>query len=102
MDPNAADTYRNRAFARRKNGDSDGALADYTAAIRLNPTAAAAYYNRAIIRRENGDLEGAWADFKECVALGGGTRYGIQEEIEAVISELKGEIKAKTSSRHTG
>ena len=35
-DPNNADFYHNRGFAKRKLGDFPGAVLDYTAAIRLN------------------------------------------------------------------
>ena len=45
--------------ARRDKGDYDGAIADYTEALRLNPADATAYYNRGLARTDKGDLDGA-------------------------------------------
>ena len=55
-DPNNADFYHNRGFAKRKLGDFPGAVLDYTAAIRLNANHHRAYYNRAYAYGTNGLL----------------------------------------------
>ena len=59
----------NRGDARSEKGDLDGALQDYTEAIRLQPDDAAAYYNRGAIRHEKGDLDGALQDYMEAIRL---------------------------------
>ena len=48
--------------------DYQGAIADYTKAIRLNPNAAA-YYNRGNVKDDLGDKQGAIADFRESARL---------------------------------
>src|SRR6516162_6240682 len=47
----------------------EGALQDYSEAIRLNPDYADAFYNRGAARRANGDLEGALHDYNEAIRL---------------------------------
>jgi len=46
-------------LARRQNGDLEGALRDYTEAIRPDPNYALAFNNRSAARAFNGDVEGA-------------------------------------------
>ncbi|MCZ7554607.1 MAG: tetratricopeptide repeat protein [Anaerolineales bacterium] len=57
---------------RRKQGDHEGAIADYTEALRLNPALVVAYNNRGLARREKGDLDGAIADYTEAIRLNPG------------------------------
>src|SRR5881394_2448784 len=59
----------NRGIEKAKNGDLDGAMADYTRATELKPDYARAYYNRAVARRDKGDASGAAADFKRARQL---------------------------------
>ena len=58
-----------RAMARLKQGDTDGALADLDKAIKLFPKYDAAYSGRAQVRKARGDIEGALADFGKAVEL---------------------------------
>jgi len=77
------------------NGDLDGALKDYTKAIRLKPDYANTYYNRALARRGKGDpvsTKAAIADFQKYLDLGGGTRDGDQAEVEQFIRDLKNKL----------
>ncbi len=63
-----------RGIAKGKAGDADGAIADYTEAIRLNPNAASAFYNRAVARQAKGDRRGATADFTQAKRLNAGVK----------------------------
>ena len=63
------DAYFNRGIAHRAKGDLDGALADYTEAIRLKPDYALAYNNRGAARNDKKDLDGALADYTEVIRL---------------------------------
>jgi tetratricopeptide (TPR) repeat protein len=59
----------NRGVTRMQQGDNDGAIADYTAAIALNPQYDAAFYNRAKAWRAKGDDAKADADSAQAVAV---------------------------------
>jgi tetratricopeptide (TPR) repeat protein len=64
-----AAAFNNRGVARRDKGDLDGALQDYTEAIRLKPDHANAFNNRGLGRRDKGDLDGALQDYTEAIRL---------------------------------
>lgn len=55
--------------ARKNKGDLDGAIQDYTEAIRLNPDNDPAYNNRGVARKNKVDLDGAIQDFTEAIRL---------------------------------
>lgn len=57
------------ARARVREGDLEGALADYTKAIARNPRNADAYYQRSIVRGSLGDPEGALEDLTATLDL---------------------------------
>jgi tetratricopeptide (TPR) repeat protein len=81
--------------ARADKADLDGALQDYTEAIRLKPDYANPYYNRGIALRAKGDpasAKTAIADFQKYLDLGGGIRNGNQAEVEQVIRDLKNKL----------
>ena len=61
--------YVARGLAWQKKGDLDRALADYTAAIKINPKDALAYNNRGMLWRERGDSDRAIADFTAAIAI---------------------------------
>jgi len=61
--------YVARGLAWQKKGDVDRALADYTAAIKINPKDALAYNNRGMLWRERGDSDRAIADFTAAIAI---------------------------------
>jgi tetratricopeptide (TPR) repeat protein len=63
-----AQEYFERAYARAAE-DPEGAIANYSKAIRLNPKYVVAFNNRAIARRQIGDLEGARADERQAIRL---------------------------------
>jgi tetratricopeptide (TPR) repeat protein len=60
----------NRGIEKAKNGDLDGAIADFNRAIELNPNDDAPYYNRAQARRLKKDTAGAIADYTRAIELG--------------------------------
>ncbi len=62
-------SWANRGLAREKQGDLDGALADYGKAIELDPRSSFAYSNRSSARARRGDHEGAIADAAEAIEL---------------------------------
>jgi len=60
----------NRGIEKAKNGDLDGAIADFDRAMQLNPRDDAPYYNRAQARRLKKDTAGAIADYTRAIELG--------------------------------
>jgi tetratricopeptide (TPR) repeat protein len=60
----------NRGIEKAKNGDLNGALADFDGAIKINPKDDAAYYNRAQAKRLKKDAAGAIADYTRAIELG--------------------------------
>jgi tetratricopeptide (TPR) repeat protein len=60
----------NRGIEKAKNGDLDGAIADFDRAAELNPKDDAPYYNRAQARRLKNDTAGAIADYTHAIELG--------------------------------
>src|SRR6266545_3733493 len=59
----------NRGIEKGKEGDLDGAIADFDRAIKLNPKDVAPYYNRAQARRLKKDADGAIADYTRAIEL---------------------------------
>lgn len=67
---NPAEDLFNNGLAKSEAGDFQGAIADYTAAIRLNPNYAQAYNKRGIIHGRNlKDYPAAKADFDRAIAI---------------------------------
>ena len=64
-----AEEYFERGFTHYEENEFEGAIADYTHAIRLNPQFADSYNNRGAARYESGDLKGAIADYTEAIRL---------------------------------
>ncbi|HEV3098477.1 MAG TPA: tetratricopeptide repeat protein [Candidatus Udaeobacter sp.] len=60
----------NRGIEKGKEGDLDGAIADFTRATQLNPKDEAPYYNRAQAKRLKKDAAGAIADYTRAIELG--------------------------------
>jgi tetratricopeptide (TPR) repeat protein len=57
----------NRGNTKQEEGDLDGAIADFTAAIELEPSAIAPRYNRGNARSIAGDLDGAIDDYTSAI-----------------------------------
>jgi tetratricopeptide (TPR) repeat protein len=60
----------NRGIEKAKNGDLDGAIADFDRAAELNPKDDAPYYNRAQAKQLKKDTAGAIADYTKAIRLG--------------------------------
>jgi Tfp pilus assembly protein PilF len=63
INPDFHAAYYNRAQARERIGDIDGAIEDYTSVIERQPRHERAYNNRGVLRQGKGDLAGALADY---------------------------------------
>src|SRR6266513_2041731 len=59
-----------RGIEKAKNGDLDGAIADFDRAAELDPKNDAPYYNRAQAKRLKNDTAGAIADYTRAIELG--------------------------------
>ncbi|WP_156777965.1 tetratricopeptide repeat protein [Chlorobium ferrooxidans] len=69
-EPDNADAYCNRANALSSTGDYEGAIGDYTTALKIGlrfREAITAYGNRGIARLNVGDISGAMEDFSEII-----------------------------------
>ena len=64
----SAQEYFERGVARHAT-DPDGAIADFSEAIRLNPEAPVSFYNRGTVRKSRGDLDGAISDYSQALLL---------------------------------
>jgi tetratricopeptide (TPR) repeat protein len=65
----SAEEYFNQAYRKRKNGDTSGAIEDYTRAIQLKPDYATAYLNRGAARYVQGDISAAIQDYDRAIQL---------------------------------
>jgi curved DNA-binding protein CbpA len=61
--------YRERATASYRNGDLDGALADFGRAILLDPSSARAYIDRGIVLYRKAEVDRAFADMAEAIRI---------------------------------
>jgi serine/threonine protein kinase/Flp pilus assembly protein TadD len=66
---NQAQDFYSQGYEKHRKHDIDGAIADYTEAIRLNPQFIDAYYWRGIAKRSKKDSDGAIADYTEAIRL---------------------------------
>jgi tetratricopeptide (TPR) repeat protein len=67
--PKQAERYYESGLKKQRKGDLDGALADYTRAIKLNPNYTEAYNNRGYLKGAKEDHDGAIADFSRAIEL---------------------------------
>lgn len=67
--PDDAASLVGKANAKFKQGDLNGAIADYTRAVEVDPKYAIAYNNRGLVKRANGNMTGAVSDFSKAIEL---------------------------------
>ena len=65
----SAETYLLRGYEKAELGNYEGAIADYTQAIRLKPNYAEAYYNRGNAKSDLGQHLAAIADYDTAIQL---------------------------------
>jgi tetratricopeptide (TPR) repeat protein len=64
------ENFVNRGIEKAKNGDLDGAIADFDRAIKADPKDDAGYFNRAQAKWQKKDTAGAIADYTRAIELG--------------------------------
>jgi tetratricopeptide (TPR) repeat protein len=64
-----AERYYESGLKKQQEGNLDGAIADYTRAIKLNPNYTEAYNNRGNLKGAKDDHDGAIADFDRAIEL---------------------------------
>ncbi|HSM82764.1 MAG TPA: tetratricopeptide repeat protein [Nodosilinea sp.] len=67
-----ADLYDSRGLLRAQVGDGEGAVADYTLALRFNPRSGRILANRGRVFSRQGDYPAAIADFDSALAINDG------------------------------
>jgi len=65
----SAEQHFARALSRQKSGDLDGAIADYTAALRLRPDWSDAYNNRGAAQTAKGNFDAAISDTSQALRI---------------------------------
>lgn len=65
----SADDLNASGKVKAKNGDSKGAIADFTRAISVAPNFYQAFYNRGNVKIDDGDYVGAVKDFSEAIRI---------------------------------
>jgi S1-C subfamily serine protease len=85
-----AQSYIDRGITRDKQGDYDGAIADYTQALMTDSRSAAAYNDRGIARSKKGDYDGALADYDATLQID--PAYAAAYGNRAIARKHKGDI----------
>jgi tetratricopeptide (TPR) repeat protein len=67
--PDSTESYKKRAIYRYETGDYEGAISDYTEALKTNTHDTESYFNRANARYEIGDKKGAIEDFSQVIKI---------------------------------
>lgn len=97
------------AFTKTLAGDIDGAIADCTAAIKINPNSDRAYNQRANNRMAKGDLAGAIADYTAAINLmpknavyyrNRGSAYGKSGDLKMAFEDYDKALSINPTSRY--
>ena len=64
-----AKIYLNRGVEHKNRSELDGAIADYSEAIRIDPRRVAAYFNRGNAWQAKGEFDRAAADYSETIRI---------------------------------
>lgn len=86
--------YLLRGNAKFRQGDTKGAIEDYTADIRIHPYHALSFHHRGGLRRQLGDIQGAIEDYNQAIKINpkdasalndrGGLRYQMEDKQGAI------------------
>ena len=87
-------TCDRRGYAKAQSGDWDGAIADYTEAIRLNPGIASLYMARGLAKIKRGDLDWGAADYNEAARRT--AELAAKEEAESFTKSTLSDLLAST------
>jgi tetratricopeptide (TPR) repeat protein len=93
FNPRNAQAFGMRGYAKMLNRDTDGAIADYTAAIKFSPNVPGietAYNNRGTAYQYRGDHINAFNDFAKAISIN--PKYASPYNGRAVIFESRGKI----------
>ena len=87
-----ADNLFNSGVDKYKQGDYQGAIADYTKAIEINPQDVGAYTNRGIAKNGLKDYQGAIADYNKALEINpkDAIAYSNRGASKELIGDLKG------------
>jgi tetratricopeptide (TPR) repeat protein len=97
-----ASIYDNRAIELRQQGEFDRAIADYSAAIRIDAELTGAYTGRGLAFEGKAEAENAKADYRKALTLAQKYDDGAwAHETARGRLEALGELGASTSSRTT-
>jgi len=100
--PALAGIYDNRAIELRQQGEFDRAIADYTAAIRIDAELTGAYTGRGLAWEGKAEAEKAKADYRKALTLAQKYDDGVwAHETARGRLEALGEFTASTSSMAT-
>ena len=94
VDPFTANAYCNRGVARYWKHDYEGAIADFSQAIKIRPGLAQAYLNRAAAYHLAGNLTDALKDLDRAFAMAGGSFEGYvnRGSIKQSLGDLDGAL----------
>ncbi len=98
--PNYADVYNNQGFAKYQLKDYQGAIDDYTEAIRIDPNNAYAYNNRGNAKSELKDYQGAIADYNQAINLNRNYAYAYNNRgnVKRKLKDYQGAIADYTQA----
>jgi len=86
--------YDATSLAKFKQGDLDGALADFNQAVRLTPGVSAPWFHRALVEDARGNLAGALADYTKAIELkpGSANTHANRGNVKQEMGDLAGAI----------
>ena len=102
--PGKAEAYYDRGNARSSCDDYDGAIADFTLAIKIGlhfREAVTAYGNRGMARIKSGDMDGALQDFSEIIERKPNNKRLLYTAYKsrALVKEKKGDSEGAAGDR---